>query len=155
MKSIKDIINESLLNEHANNAYKRLFGKDISVGAKVKQLFSSLGMDFRHEYDRFKVYEDGCIEYTNEKLFTGTICGKVRKVMINRHLGVDDPKFKVCDNALDARGSLDMHDNPKNYLRAVLNALTMEHYSIDSVGNVTITELDYTAGDFAKDSNKE
>lgn len=151
MKHIVESIKESLMMESADKAMRMVFGKTIVLSDKLSGKFSKLGMDFRHIYDRFELHEDGCICYTNEKLFTGEICAKVYKGMLNRIIQTGDDKTLTVygDNV---SGSFDMSNTPRYYIKAILNSLTNKHYSQDPV-NVIINDLDYTSGDYEKDKS--
>lgn len=149
MKSIKEFLQNQVL-ESADKSYKELFGREISMNEVVQAVFSKLGMDFRHIYDRFTVYEDGCLEYTNPYLFMGTICAKVYKHKINRQIDVNDNTMKVYPHDSFSEKDppeFDMSSTPRYYMRAIYNALTHRQYN----SNYSIVSLDYTKGDFEKD----
>ncbi len=141
----------SRLDEHADNTYKKLFGKTIVLSQTIKNKLIEAGLDFRHIYDNFTIFENGYFEYTNRHLFTGTIRAKVYKDHINRYIGATDHKY-VTIYATDAQLGNDFDIwNPFNYFRAILNALTNRSYNID-VSNIVITSIDYSKKDFEKDS---
>lgn len=153
MKSITECIKSSLIIERADKSYQDLFGHEIRMNEAMSSTFSKLGMDFRHIYDRFVLYESGCLEYTNEQLFVGSICAKIYKHNINRHVGADDKTMKVYLNDYFSEmnpPALDLGNTPKHYMRAVYNALTHKNY-VAKMYNYEITSLDYTKGDFEKD----
>lgn len=158
MKTITESIYDSI-NEHADTAMKNIFGKEIGLSKSLMSLFSKLGMNHKHEYDHFIIYDDGCIEYTNRYLFTGTVCAKVYKGWLNRIISPNDiKKIKLLDDTMQLSsypekgvyGDDEQYCKPLNYIRAILNALTNKHYESDGI-NITITSLDYTKGDFDKD----
>ncbi len=161
MKSIKETIIEAL-NESADKKMKELFGKEITFSPTLKSLFSKLGMNHLHSFDRFVVFEDGCVEYSNEKLFTGVIAAKVKKGMLNRIIIPGSTDLKIYNKSFtdqapepyieSGAGESTIKCIPYNLLRAVLNALTMRQYTTELPG-VIITDLDYTKGDFSKDTS--
>ena len=149
MKSLKQSIYES-----ADKTYKGIIGKTIKLNDSLKTMFNKLGMDFRHEYDRFAVYENGVIKYENQHLFSGVIVAKVTSVQLNRNLKPTD-KIRFIGEPITNK-ELDITDTPAYYIRALLNALTHKAYTIDSITQeVIIDHLDYTSGDFEKDSNSD
>lgn len=153
MKSITECLKNSLIVERADKSYQDLFGHEICMNETMRSTFSNLGMDFRHIYDRFVIYEDGCLEYTNPQLFTGSICAKIYKNNINRHISANDNTIKVYP--LDAFSEmdppvLDLCSTPKHYMRAIYNALTHKNYK-SSLYNYEITSIDYTKNDYEKD----
>lgn len=139
------------INEHADGSYKKLFGRTIVFSPSIKDKLLKSGLNFRHAYDNFIVYEDGCVEYTNPHMFTGAICAKVYKDRINRYIGSNDRKYiNICCDDASTCNDFDLSDNPFNYFRAVLNALTSKTYTSDPL-NIIITDIDYTKGDFETD----
>lgn len=146
MKSLTQSIYES-----ADKAYKEILGKTIKLNDSMKTMFNKLGMDFRHESDRFVVYEDGTVTYENQYLFTGVITAKVTTVQLNRNLKPSDKIRFIGEPVMNQ--ALDITDTPEYYIRALLNALTHKAYTVDSnTYEVVINHLDYTSGDFEKDS---
>lgn len=147
MKDIKECINQSLISESADKAYKELFGKLIVLSPALSSKFSKLKVDWRHKEDKFVVYEDGRLTYENPRLFTGTMVAKVNKNMLNRTVNNGDIKFLEEPTSC---ATLDMSTTPYRYIRAVFDALTHRAYQTTMWG-VTITDLDYTSGDYDKD----
>lgn len=143
MKDIKTLINES-----ADKAYRELFGKLIVLNPTLSSKFSKLKMDWRHKDDKFVVYEDGRLTYENPRLFTGTLVAKVNKNMLNR--SVEDKDIKFMEEP-SSYVNLDISITPYRYIRAVFNALTHRLYQ-STIWGVTITDLDYTNGDYQKDT---
>ena len=148
-------LQEEAINEHADSQYKTIFGHTISFSPSIKNKIIKVGLDFRHMYDNFVLYEDGCLEYTNPQLFVGTICAKLYKDKINRYIGPDGRKYlKIYTDNATIDKTFDLNDNPFNYFRAILNALTHKDYRVD-LGNIILTGIDYTSGDFGSDSKND
>jgi len=144
MKSIHEYVAES-----ADRQFKQVFGKTIKIGKSLLTTFAKLGMDFRHEYDEFHIYEDGTIEYMNSQLFSGTIKAKVLTTQLNRDAG---PNAKISFGDTIESVS-DLSSTPHNYIRALLNALMHHKYEVKVADPyyISLTGLDYTKADFEKD----
>jgi len=150
MKSLIETIYECTINEAADKKMKELFGKPLKFSEKMRTKFHELGMNYQHIDDSFIVYQDGHIEYRNKWLFTIPITGKVRKVYLNRVIPANDDKLFVLNPVV---GHVMDGLTPYRYLRAVLNAFPQGYIEVRG-GEGVITDLDYTKGDFEKDSKK-
>lgn len=151
MKHLAEHINECLLLEKADKFMKRCFGCGLVPGSKLIKKFKDLGLDWRHQYDIYTVYEDGTITYDNPKLLgESTITGKAYPGMLNRVIKQSDIKEFRLVEPVPTCADLDIK-KPLHFLRAVLNAFP-QGFIEDHDDIVYITDMDYTKGDLEKDN---
>ena len=155
MKTLSEHITTTL-NESADKAYSRLFGKTIKLGARVIKKLNDVGLSWEHKFDTFVIDQNGYIEYRNERLFMGQITGNISKYLLNRIISPTETKLVISDNQVTSNANLDMSMTPYFYIRALLNALVYKNYEIKLEDDTVILyDIDYTKGDYEKDKKEE
>lgn len=148
MQSLKDKLYEAMVTESADKVFKSLFGQPIVYGSKVLDKLNKLGLNDDHKYDKFIVLDDGTVTYTNSKRLI-EVTAKIHPSKLNRIVKPDEVKalVKIADTAAS---TFDICAKPYHLFRAILNSLTIRSYHATPT-EIVLDDIDYTAGDFAKD----